>query len=185
MVEQVEAKKPAAFKKFKRKTKLETVVNEDNPFANSNQQTIKSVPQLSFVQKLNLLIEGDGSKAMTQKDVSNGVVVQFQTPKIIDWSEKTGRFALAETVLKTNELEFVAMRLRMNAMADADGCGGRSEMAKSSETGLGNNVIYFGQAKLNKSLGTSSEHKHQSGEHDHCSHDNDFGSCPEGCKKAA
>lgn len=114
-------------------------------------------------------------------------VVNFTGPRVLDWNKSTGRVALAERVIKNSESEFLAFRQRMSAMADADGCGGRNEMAKSSENSLTSNssVINFGQAKLNKALGVNSEHKHQSGEHDHCSHGNDYGECPNGCKKAA
>lgn len=84
-------------------------------------------------------------------------ITNFTGPRVLDWNKSTGRVALAESVIRNSESEFLVFRQRMTAMADADGCGGRNEMAKSSESGLSSssNVIDFGQAKLNKALGRS------------------------------
>jgi len=140
-----------------------------------------------FNQSLNAeIVKQDQQITEILKKTSDNII-NFTGPKVLDWNKNTGRIALAESVIKNSETEFLAFRQRMTAMADADGCGGKNEMAKSSESTLSSNanVIDFGQAKLNKALGVSNEHAHKSDEHDHCSHGNDYGECPSGCKKAA
>lgn len=167
--QQVDARKPVRFKKFKRRT-AEPTINDDNPFADSKPEIAPAAPRLSFVEKLNVLIENN-NKPMTQIDVLSGRVRQFQGPEIISWSEDQGRFGLAEKVLKQNDLEFVAMRQRMEAMAgDPDACGGRNEMNPMTENGglKTTSIVDFGQARLNKILGRNETQKHASGEHGHC-----------------
>lgn len=81
--------------------------------------------------------------------------------------------------------EMIYMRAMM--AQDADGCGGRNEMANSGSNVLGgNSILNFTEARMNKLTGKVNEHNHKSGEHEHCQHGNDYdGSCAYGCKKAA
>lgn len=74
----------------------------------------------------------------------------------------------------------VMARLNAAACAPGDGHGGIQTSAPSiSSSGE------ISTASKISSLFGKKEHSHKPGEGDHCTHNNDYGSCPEGCKKAA
>ncbi len=143
----------------------------------SSETSLIAEPLDLFAQSLSVeILKQDNQIAEVLKKNSDNVV-NFTGPRVLDWNKSTGRVALAESVIKNSEVEFLAFRQRMTAMADADGCGGRNEMSKSSESALSSNssVIDFGQAKLNKALGLREGGKAL------CEHDKNSDDCQE-CK---
>lgn len=149
MVEALEKKPKKIFGKKKQASEILThpAIIPDSPL------TLEPVD--IFSQSLNAEIFKQDNKIAEVLKKNSDNVVNFTGPRVLDWNKSTGRVALAESVIKNSEAEFLAFRQRMTAMADPDGCGGRNEMAKTSESGLSSNsnVIDFGQAKLNKALG--------------------------------
>lgn len=81
------------------------------------------------------------------------------------------------SITNLNEAAFYAARRQEIACAPGDGHGMQSPSLQISSGA----ELSFNSNKANTLTGV----KHESGKHDHCSHGNDYGSCPEGCKKAA
>lgn len=80
----------------------------------------------------------------------------------------------ATSITNLNEAAFYAAKRQEMACAPGDGHGIQASPSVSIESGL----------KISKSNSLPGA-KHESGKHDHCSHGNDYGECPDGCKKAA
>lgn len=137
-------------------------------------------PTKSFMADLEAIIETQ-NQTLQKVTPSNesGNIISFPVARVIDWNEDKGRFALAENFLKTNETQFVAMRQRMQMMADADGCGGVNERGGSSTGNLFGNNKSLASTGISKILGQES-HKHKEGKHGHCDNcgsDLDDGKC--------
>lgn len=188
----VSAEKKTKFKSFKRR---QPVPEDDELFASpmvgepteipSNVVSFKEKFSVqSFMADLTQIIDQQNEIVIgSPSDQDN--ITAMPVMKVIDWSEDKGRFALAENVLKQNEVQFAAAKQRMQQMADADGCGGVNE-SKSITTGSLGGVsrgISFGGT----SFGRSSGHSHAEGEGDHCDNcgsDKEDGICKQ-CSKAA
>lgn len=154
-----------SFKGFKR-NKVQTL---ESCSASSNNDPVRS-----FMADLETMVETQNQtmqKITPQSETGN--ITSFPTPRVIDWNEDKGRFALAENFLKQNQAEFMMIRQRMNAMADADGCGGVNERSGQSSNNLFGNKDIASIGGTNKAFGEQ-PHNHKEGNHKHCEkHDKD------------
>lgn len=99
--------------------------------------------------------------------------------KVISLFKEASDFKLKNLNDFRSLAEQAAVMARLNAAACAPG-DGHGAQSSSSQISLGGESAL----SIGKSNGLPGA-KHESGKHDHCSHGNDYGECPNGCKKAA
>ena len=157
--------------------KLSNPIFENNNIMVQPQDTLSSdddfdVEVVSFEDKSKVV-----SNLTTKKDrVLEG------TGKVISFFKEAADYKLKNLNDFRTLAEQAAVMARLNASACApgDGHGGiqtsASSISSSGEISTSSNI---------SSLFGKKEHSHKPGEGDHCKHNNDYGSCPEGCKKAA
>jgi hypothetical protein len=160
----------------KKKPKLEVVRDTSG----ESVSVVEPIDLFSQSLKQEVLLQ---DKRIEEVLKSSENVSVFPGPRVLDWERSTGRVALAESVIRGSEQEFIAFKRQMEMMADKDGCGGVNERVNAGS---------FEQASVLqvKSIvqvlnGGQNRHKHEPGNHEHCDHGNDYGECPKGCRKAA